>query len=107
MNKLILFDIDGTLITSGGAGENALIFALKQRFGRDDDLSSIELAGRTDSGIARQILRNHHVDPTPENVTSFLDAYLAELERELPLRSGQVLPGLLPLLEKLRAGFII
>ncbi len=43
--NLILFDIDGTLITSGGAGEHALRLGFKDRFGIDDDLSTVEIAG--------------------------------------------------------------
>ncbi len=45
--RLLLFDIDGTLIHSGGAGVQALIRAFKERFGIDDDLSDIEIAGMT------------------------------------------------------------
>ena len=48
---MLLFDIDGTLIHSGGAGIHALILAFKERFGIDDDLHDIEIAGMTDSGI--------------------------------------------------------
>src|SRR5207244_11948730 len=58
--NLVLFDIDGTLLTSGGAGEKALRLALKSRFGHEDDLAEIEIAGRTDSGITRQILAKHN-----------------------------------------------
>jgi phosphoglycolate phosphatase len=102
-SKLILFDIDGTLITSGGAGEHALRLALKERFGQEDDFSTIEIAGRTDSGIARQILQRYGLEQSPENITAFLDSYLQLLERELPQRNGRLLPGLLDLLKKLKA----
>src|SRR5438105_40029 len=69
--KLILFDVDGTLLHSGGAGEKALRLALKDRFGRDDDLEKVEIAGRTDAAIARQIFALHGIEPTPENLTEF------------------------------------
>ena len=53
--RLLLFDIDGTLIHSGGAGIQALIRAFKERFRIDDDLHDIEIAGMTDSGIVLNI----------------------------------------------------
>lgn len=100
---LVLFDIDGTLLTSGGAGEKALRLALKDRFGRDDDLSGIEIAGKTDSGIARRIFESHNIDPSPENLSAFYDGYVEHLARELPLTAGRLLPGILDLLEALKA----
>ena len=54
--RLLLFDIDGTLITSGGAGEGALKDAMKGRFGVEEDLQGILLAGATDAKIARELL---------------------------------------------------
>ena len=59
--RLLLFDIDGTLIHSGGAGVHALRSAFKERFGIDDDLRDIEIAGMTDSGIVVSILNKHKI----------------------------------------------
>jgi phosphoglycolate phosphatase len=101
--KLVLFDIDGTILWSGGAGEQALRDALRERFGRDDDLGKIEIAGNTDAKIARQIFALHGIEPTPENLTEFLDGYLFRLEALLPRTNGYLLPGIVQLLEKLRA----
>lgn len=99
--KLVLFDIDGTLLTSGGAGERALRRGFKQRFGIDDDLMRIEIAGRTDSGIARRMLSLHGLEDSPENLTAFFDGYLHFLAEELPASPGGLLPGILALLEAL------
>lgn len=101
-HKLLLFDIDGTLLTSGGAGERALRLAFRDRFGIDDDLSSIEIAGRTDSGIVRQMLTAHRLPTTPENIAAFLDGYLHHLAQEIPRTPGRLLPGILPLLDALQ-----
>lgn len=101
-SKLVLFDIDGTLLTSGGAGEGALSLAAKEQFGVEDSLEGIEIAGRTDSGIARQIFARHGVEPTPENVGAFFDRYLRHLERQLPMRPGTLLNGVVELLQALR-----
>ena len=100
--RLLLFDIDGTLIHSGGAGIRALRVALKERFGVDDDFADIEIAGMTDSGIVMNILKKHNLPATNENVTAFLDSYVHFLSLELPRRKGKLLPGVLQLLEKLK-----
>ena len=100
--KLLLFDIDGTLLTSGGAGERALRLGFRDRFGIDDDLSKVEIAGRTDSGIVRRMLAAHRLPETPENIAAFFDGYLHHLAREIPRTPGRLLPGILPLLEVLK-----
>lgn len=104
MNRptLLLFDIDGTLITSGGAGENALKIGFQREFGFEEDLSSVSIAGRTDSGIARQVLQKHGLEVSDANIERFFSCYLAELEIQLPQRPGRVLPGIVKLLEALR-----
>ena len=101
--RLLLFDIDGTLIHSGGAGLHALRSAFKERFGIDDDLRDIEIAGMTDSGIVVSILNKHKIPPTNENVSAFLDSYVHFLSLELPRRKGNLLPGVLELLERLKS----
>ena len=100
--KLLLFDIDGTLLTSGGAGERALRRGFQARFGIDDDLQKIEIAGRTDSGIGRRMLAAHGLPETPENLASLFDGYLHFLAQELPASPGHLLPGILALLEVLK-----
>ena len=100
--KLLLFDIDGTLLTSGGAGEKALRLGFRDRFGIDDDLTTVEIAGRTDSGIARAMLAAHGFPETTETLAKFFDGYLHYLALELPIQKGALLPGVLPLLDALR-----
>ena len=101
--RLLLFDIDGTLIHSGGAGVQALKSAFQERFGITDDLHGIEIAGMTDSGIVVSILNKHKIPATNENISGFLDSYVHFLSLELPRRKGKLLPGVLKLLEKLKA----
>ena len=101
--RLLLFDIDGTLITSGGAGEHSLKKTLKSQFKIDDELKDIEIAGMTDSGIVASILRKHKIPETTENVAAYIDGYLHHLSTELPRRDGRLLPGVTALLEKLKA----
>src|SRR5438046_3456754 len=101
--RLLLFDIDGTLIHSGGAGVQALKSAFKERFGIDDDLHDIEIAGMADSGIVLGILNKHKIPATNENVSAFLDSYVHSLSLELPRRQGKLLPGVLELLKRLKS----
>ena len=98
--RLLLWDIDGTLITTGAAGQRAIIRATAKWFGNDGDLGGVEIAGRTDVGIAHQILEKHREPITEGKVTAFLDLYLKFLEEELPRSKGSVLPGVRQLLEK-------
>src|SRR5216110_3538554 len=101
--RLLLFDIDGTLIHSGGAGVHALKSAFKERFGVADDLHDIEIAGMTDSSIVISILNKHKIPPTNENMSAFLDSYVHFLSLELPRRKGKLLPGVLELLQRLKS----
>jgi phosphoglycolate phosphatase-like HAD superfamily hydrolase len=100
--RLLLWDIDATLITSGGGGDKALKRAVYERFGREDDLRDIEIAGRTDRHIARSILRKYDVEPTDEAVNEFLEVYLRWLRDLLPQLNGRVLPGVKEILDRLK-----
>ena len=75
--------------------------AFKERFGVDDDLSSISFAGSTDGAIARQMFAPYDIPPTPENIADLFDGYVHHLALELPRREGTVLPGIVALLEAL------
>ena len=99
--RLFLFDIDGTLLLTGRAGEHALRIALRERFGVEDDLSAISFAGSTDGAIVRQMFEANAIPHTPENVADLLDGYVHHLALELPKREGRVLPGIVALLEAL------
>jgi phosphoglycolate phosphatase-like HAD superfamily hydrolase len=101
--RLLLFDIDGTLIDSGGAGLQSLKDVLEQQFGVTDNLDGVEVAGKTDSGIVHQILRKQAIAVTAENTAAFLARYLELLAHELPLREGRLLPGVKELLPRLQA----
>ena len=99
--RLILWDIDMTLVNTGAAGQHALVRATIEWFGGDGDLSGVEIAGRTDVAIAQQILEKYKQPATTEKVDAFLDRYVSLLPEELPKRNGRVLPGVRELLEDL------
>ena len=98
MNTLLLWDIDGTLLASGGAGMRALRTALLRTFAIDGSLEDIDFGGRTDRWIMRRIFGKFGLPATEENFTRFLDGYLAELPAELANPHARVLPGVRALL---------
>jgi phosphoglycolate phosphatase len=100
--RLLLFDIDGTLVNTGGAGVASLKRTVDNRFGTKDDLHDIEIAGKTDRAIIRDILRKYQVDPKEENIASFAQEYIHGLPLSLSRSSGRVLPGIQQLLERLK-----
>ena len=101
MKTLLLWDIDGTLIDSGCAGERALRLALEREFGVEDDLDWLEYFGRTDVWIARAILSKHFGAATTENIQRFLEAYLTALPTEMDNPHARVLRGIRTIVEKI------
>jgi phosphoglycolate phosphatase len=96
--RLLLWDIDGTLISTGAAGHRAIARATAERF-EGGELNGVEIAGRTDIGIAHQILAKYDAPVNGESVRSLLDLYVELLADELPRGKGRVLPGVLELLQ--------
>jgi phosphoglycolate phosphatase len=93
LKTLLLWDIDGTLIDSGGAGERALKVSLEREFGISDALTWLDWAGRTDKWIARQILAHHGLETDTENIRRFLDGYLAAVAEGMANPHAKTLPG--------------
>lgn len=98
-----LFDIDGTLIHTGGAGKAALFEALRSAFDIARPHEKVEIHGRTDRGITRDLFLHHGIDDCPEHWHRFRDAYLRHLPEMMAQREGAVLPGIVPLLDRLRS----
>src|SRR5213595_2171877 len=100
--RLLLFDIDDTLVNTAGAGVESLKRTVRNRFGAKDDLHDIEIAGKTDRAIIRDILRKYQVDPKEENIATFEQEYIDGLPLSLSRSRGRVLPGIQQLLERLK-----
>ncbi len=96
---LVLWDIDGTLIHSGGAGERALVRATRLAEDADLDLRQIDWAGRTDRHIAEMILEHLGRPVTLEAANAIVEAYLDSLRDEIGARQGTILPGIAAILE--------
>ncbi len=106
VRRLILFDIDGTLVDTMGAGlvslRNGFYTAFPECKGRD--FPPLDLGGATDSGVARFLFEHFAVEPSTEARERFFHSYAEDLVSRF-LKSeetqGSALPGVLPLLEAL------
>jgi len=98
-----LFDIDGTLINSGGAGEAAMRVAVSSCFATPVDTSRIQFAGRTDRSILVDLFAEHQIEPSEQNVRRFCEAYFQHLPRSLTARQGEVLRGVRDWLARIAA----
>lgn len=101
--RLVLFDIDGTILTDRGASRGAFAEALQQVFAYEDDLGRYDFSGRTDPQIAHMVLRD--AGHTPENIDARLpqlwELYLAGLARNATPERVHVMDGIRELLAEL------
>src|SRR5215510_6892572 len=93
MIRLVLFDIDGTLIKTGGAGEKAFARVAATEFNIADGTKNLYFAGRTDPSIVRDFFAQFQIEPSAKNFQRFFTAYVFWLEKILQELDGQVLPG--------------
>ena len=104
MQKLVLFDIDGTLVLTGGAGVRAMNRALADAFGHAEGLDGIPVAGRTDWAILADAVRRFGRSLDGATLANLRDSYVTNLAEEI-LHPGQgpkaVLPGVRDILEQL------
>jgi phosphoglycolate phosphatase len=100
MVKILLFDIDGTLILTGGAGGDALHTALQQEFELAEP-NRVPLHGRTDHGIVHELLASNGIPTSHEHVDRIKERYFQLLPQVLAERVGRVLPGVIELLTTL------
>lgn len=98
---LLLFDIDGTLVDTGGKGMSALKKTAIEVFGGDGP--PLDLAGSTDLGIIENLYVHFEVEATDEQTHRFFEAYHQHLESSLKSNpaEGCVLEGVVELLEEL------
>jgi phosphoglycolate phosphatase len=98
--KVLLWDIDGTLVSTGKAGEIALGLALEKCFEIQGSIDQVDYRGRTDRRIGEMLLAHHGIAQTEEKMQRFMDTYLSLLEQELPKREGILHAGILEILEQ-------
>ena len=98
---LYLFDIDGTLVDTGGAGMVALKEANREIFGHDGP--ALDLAGSTDLGIVANIHAHFEIEATRERIDTYFEVYLDRLDWNLMNGGfpGRVFAGVRELLAEL------
>lgn len=100
---LVLFDIDGTLLLTHGAGVRGMNRAFEERFGVPSVLDGVPIAGRTDRAILADAFAKAGVADSTDHVASFRDRYFEHLADELRRSETVVLPGVLETLDALEA----
>ena len=103
---MLLFDVDQTLISTGGAGIRALNRAFQKLYAVENAMEGILPHGKTDPGIIREILHSHPVpslnDGFPTSMTAILESYLEFLDNEIDSTSSyKILPGIEGILNSL------
>jgi phosphoglycolate phosphatase-like HAD superfamily hydrolase len=96
VRKLILFDIDGTLITPGPIPRHAMAEAVSHFLGRSIELSFYDVAGLTDPIIIRNAIGRHDANVTPTNgeIEAILNHFLSLVEQRLPAANDvRIFPG--------------
>jgi phosphoglycolate phosphatase len=100
--KLVLFDIDGTLVLTGGAGLRAMNRAFEEEFGHKDGLNGIPVAGRTDWAILTDAVATVNRELETDLFERLRDRYVSNLAVEIQ-QPGRGVKGIMPGIEKLLA----
>jgi phosphoglycolate phosphatase len=95
MVKLVLFDIDGTLVRTGGAGVEAFRRVFITEFKATDGFEKLKFAGRTDMGLVREFFSYHKIPLTEENTGRFFEHYVFLLDYILGQGTPRTCPGVM------------
>jgi len=101
--RLLLFDVDGTLIHSGGAGRRAMLKAFEQIYGIENGFKDVSMFGKTDPLILKEALANHGIKWRREEAERFKTLYVRYLRTGIltPLPQKRIMPGAVELLEEI------
>ena len=94
MVRLVLFDIDGTLVRTGGAGVKAFAKVFTTEFGAHDHFERLKFAGRTDVSLVREFFSFHQIAATPANFDRFFERYVFWLDHILRESKTEMCPGI-------------
>jgi phosphoglycolate phosphatase len=105
MRRLVLFDVDGTLLSAGRAGARALLDAMREVYGETGDAEGFSMGGRTDPEIVRLLLGSAGVAPeaVEAGMEMLWERYLARLSAEVERAPVRALPGVQALLARVES----
>ena len=105
--KLVLFDIDGTILLTAGAGRRAIVAAIREEVGPGSGIQEIRFDGKTDPQIVTELLEaaGHPGPHHRSKVEALCSRYVSLLQHELqrPTNRTTVMPGVVPLLDRLES----
>jgi len=93
MVKLVLFDIDGTLVHTGGVGRQAFAHTLAAEFDANEGVDKVSFAGRTDMSLVRELFGIYHIATTRENFKRFFESYVFWLDHLMTRNAGTTCQG--------------
>jgi phosphoglycolate phosphatase len=102
VKRLVLFDIDETMISSDGAGRRAFARVLKREYGIAEEIGQINMSGKTDPQILKEIfefVQKGHLH-TNEILESFYQHYLEVLKEEVAVSTTYIIHAGIPALLK-------
>jgi len=101
----VLWDIDNTLLYTGGAGSLGMRRAFRDLYGADDAFGRVEFSGRTDTAIFADAAHAHGIlpDQLDGEITRFVNAYVPHLRAALHEVDGALMPGVAAALDALAA----
>ena len=103
MIRLVLFDIDGTLVHTGGAGVKAFAKVFADEFNAHDGLEKLKFAGRTDVSLVREFFKIHGIAETPDHFSRFFERYVLWLDYILGHSHTEACPGVWEMLAKMKS----
>lgn len=99
--RILLFDIDGTLLLTNGGGKGALQIAIAEEFGVESVCTEISFAGRTDRSLLAELLERNGLPSDEHHLDRLRDRYVSTFPEVLSARGGRTLPGAAELLDRL------